>query len=101
MGGLRAPSTGSLQVVVAWGTAQVGRGGEPVLLAKTHTGFDIQAFEVAFFDETRMASCGQGSVRLWRLRGGQLRSCPVDLGEHRVLELTDLAFGPAQDGHML
>nr|XP_055195770.1 WD repeat-containing protein 90 isoform X4 [Nyctereutes procyonoides] len=88
-------------VVVAWGTAQVGRGGEPVLLAKTHTGFDIQAFEVAFFDETRMASCGQGSVRLWRLRGGQLRSCPVDLGEHRVLELTDLAFGPAQDGHML
>ncbi|XP_041603011.1 WD repeat-containing protein 90 isoform X3 [Vulpes lagopus] len=88
-------------VVVAWGTAQVGRGGEPVLLAKTHTGVDIQAFEVAFFDETRMASCGQGSVRLWRLRGGQLRSCPVDLGEHRVLELTDLAFGPAQDGHML
>ncbi|XP_072691171.1 WD repeat-containing protein 90 isoform X4 [Canis lupus baileyi] len=88
-------------VVVAWGTAQVGRGGEPVLLAKTHTGVDIQAFEVAFFDETRMASCGQGSVRLWRLRGGQLRSCPVDLGEHRVLELTDLAFGPAHDGHML
>ncbi|XP_077762062.1 WD repeat-containing protein 90 isoform X7 [Canis aureus] len=88
-------------VVVAWGTAQVGRGGEPVLLAKTHTGVDIQAFEVAFFDETRMASCGQGSVRLWRLRGRQLRSCPVDLGEHRVLELTDLAFGPAHDGHML
>lgn len=49
----------------------------------------------------RMASCGQGSVRLWRLRGGELRSCPVDLGEHRVLELTGLAFGQAQDGHML
>lgn len=49
----------------------------------------------------RMASCGQGSVRLWRLRGGELRSCPVDLGEHRVLELTDLAFGWAQDGHTL
>ncbi|XP_045639837.1 WD repeat-containing protein 90 isoform X5 [Ursus americanus] len=88
-------------VVMAWGTAQVGRGGEAVLLAKTHTGVDIQAFEVAFFDETRMASCGQGSVRLWRLRGGELRSCPVDLGEHRVLELTDLAFGWAQDGHTL
>lgn len=49
----------------------------------------------------RMASCGQGSVRLWRLRGGELRSCPVDLGEHRALELTGLAFGQAQDGHML
>ena len=49
----------------------------------------------------RMASCGQGGVRLWRLRGGELRSCPVDLGEHRVLELTDLAFGQAQDSHTL
>ncbi|XP_044090032.1 WD repeat-containing protein 90 isoform X3 [Neovison vison] len=88
-------------VVLAWGTAQVGRGGEAVLLAKAHTGVDIQAFEVASFDESRMASCGQGSVRLWRLRGGELRSCPVDLGEHRVLELTGLAFGQAQDGHML
>ena len=39
----------------------------------------------------RMASCGQGGVRLW----------PVDLGEHRVLELTDLAFGQAQDSHTL
>ncbi|XP_029804907.1 WD repeat-containing protein 90 [Suricata suricatta] len=88
-------------VVVAWGTEQVRRGGEAVLLAKTHTGVDIQAFKVAFFDEARMASCGQGSVRLWRLRGGELRSCPVDLGEHRVLELSDLAFGQAQDGHTL
>ncbi|XP_045849111.1 WD repeat-containing protein 90 isoform X2 [Meles meles] len=88
-------------VVLAWGTAPVGRGGEAVLLAKAHTGVDIQAFEVAFFDERRMASCGQGSVRLWRLRGGELRSCPVDLGEHRALELTGLAFGQAQDGHML
>ncbi|XP_025733706.1 WD repeat-containing protein 90 isoform X1 [Callorhinus ursinus] len=86
-------------MVVAWGTAQVGRGGAAALLAKVHTRVDIQAFEVALFDETRMASCGQGSVQLWRLRGGQLRSCPVDLGEHRLLELTDLAFG--QDGHTL
>lgn len=48
-----------------------------------------------------MASCGRGSVRLWRLRGGALRSCAVDLGEHHALEFTDLAFGPAQDGHTL
>lgn len=49
----------------------------------------------------RMASCGRGSVRLWRLRGGALRSCAVDLGEHHTLEFTDLAFGPAQNGHTL
>ncbi|XP_045400730.1 WD repeat-containing protein 90 [Lemur catta] len=85
-------------VVVAWDTGPVGRGGEVAVLAKVHTDFDVQAFRVASFDGTRMASCGQGSVRLWRLRGAVLRSCPVDLGEHRALQFTDLAFGPAQDG---
>ncbi|XP_063573219.1 WD repeat-containing protein 90 isoform X7 [Pongo abelii] len=85
-------------MVVAWGTGQVGLGGEVVVLAKAHTDFDVQAFRVTFFDETRMASCGQGSVRLWRLRGGALRSCPVDLGEHHTLQFTDLAFKQAQDG---
>ncbi|OBS82697.1 hypothetical protein A6R68_23340 [Neotoma lepida] len=86
-------------VVVAWGTDQVGLGGEVVVLAKVHTDFDIQNFRIAFFDETRMASCGRGSVRLWRLRGGALRSCAVDLGEYCALELTDLAFAQALDGH--
>lgn len=42
-----------LQTVVVWGTAQVGRGGEAVILTKVHSDVDIQAFEVAFFDETR------------------------------------------------
>ncbi|XP_028710456.1 WD repeat-containing protein 90 isoform X2 [Peromyscus leucopus] len=86
-------------VVVAWGTDQVGLGGEVAVLAKVHTDFDIQSFRIAFFDETRMASCGRGSVRLWRLRGGALRSCAVDLGEYCALELTDLAFAQAPDGH--
>ncbi|XP_053413027.1 WD repeat-containing protein 90 isoform X3 [Nycticebus coucang] len=84
-------------VVVAWGTGPVRVGGEVVILAKVHTDFDVQAFRVAFFDGTRMASCGQGSVRLWRLHGGVLRSCPVDLKEHRALPFTDLAFEQAQD----
>lgn len=51
--GPRGLSTGSLQMVVAWGTDQVGRGGQAVVLAKAHTDVDIQAFEVASFDETR------------------------------------------------
>lgn len=46
-------STVLLQMVVAWGTDQVRRGREAVTLAKVHTDVDIQAFEVAFFDETR------------------------------------------------
>ncbi|XP_037364019.1 WD repeat-containing protein 90 [Talpa occidentalis] len=88
-------------VVVAWDVAPVRRGGEPVVLAKVHADVDIQAFEVARFDETRMASCGRGGVRLWRLRGGALRSCAVDLGEHHTLDFTGLAFGCTQGRHTL
>ncbi|XP_054992986.1 WD repeat-containing protein 90 isoform X5 [Sorex araneus] len=84
-------------VVIAWGTEEVGHGGEVAILAKVHTDVDIQTFVVASHDETRMASCGRGSVRLWRLRGGELRSCPVDLGEHHGLHFMDVAFARAQD----
>lgn len=44
---------GLLQVVVAWGTEQVGYGGEVAILAKAHTDVDIQAFVVSGHDETR------------------------------------------------
>ncbi|XP_023567203.1 WD repeat-containing protein 90 isoform X2 [Octodon degus] len=85
-------------VVVAWGTDQVNRGGEVVALAKVHADFDVQTLRVSLLDETRMASCGRGSIRLWRMRGGTLRSCPVDLGKHCGLEFSDLAFAQALDG---
>lgn len=43
-----------------------------------------------------MVSCGRDNVRLWRVRSGALRSCPVNLGEYHSLEFTDLAF---EEGH--
>ncbi|KAJ7305716.1 hypothetical protein JRQ81_010082 [Phrynocephalus forsythii] len=79
-------------VVVVWNTVQVTRGGEAVMLAKAHTDVDIQTLKIAFFDDTRMVSCGRDNVRLWRVRSGALRSCPVNLGEYRALEFTDLDF---------
>ncbi|XP_077172586.1 WD repeat-containing protein 90 isoform X2 [Paroedura picta] len=79
-------------MVVVWNTAQVARGGEVELLAKAHTDVDIQALKIVFFDDTRMVSCGRDNVRLWRVRSGALRSCPVNLGEYRSLEFTDLDF---------
>lgn len=46
-------------------------------------------------------SCGRDNIRLWRVRSGALRSCPVDLGEYHSLDFTDLAFeegpGPEQE----
>uniref|UniRef100_A0A8C3GHI0 WD repeat-containing protein 90 n=1 Tax=Cairina moschata TaxID=8855 RepID=A0A8C3GHI0_CAIMO len=83
-------------VVVVWNTAQVTCGGDVVVLAKAHTGVDIQTLKIAFFDDTRMVSCGRDNVRLWRVRSGALRSCPVNLGEYHSLEFTDLAFEEGQ-----
>uniref|UniRef100_A0A8B9TXU2 WD repeat-containing protein 90 n=1 Tax=Anas platyrhynchos TaxID=8839 RepID=A0A8B9TXU2_ANAPL len=83
-------------VVVVWNAAQVTCGGDVVVLAKAHTGVDIQTLKIAFFDDTRMVSCGRDNVRLWRVRSGALRSCPVNLGEYHALEFTDLAF---EEGH--
>uniref|UniRef100_A0A8C8S311 WD repeat-containing protein 90 n=1 Tax=Pelusios castaneus TaxID=367368 RepID=A0A8C8S311_9SAUR len=83
-------------MVVVWNTAQVNHGGEVVVLAKAHTDVDIQTLKIAFFDDTRMVSCGRDNVRLWRVRSGVLRSCPVNLGEYHSLEFTDLAF---EQGH--
>ncbi|XP_060116727.1 LOW QUALITY PROTEIN: WD repeat-containing protein 90 [Heteronotia binoei] len=79
-------------MVVVWNTSQVSRGGEVELLAKAHTDVDIQTLKIAFFDDTRMVSCGRDNVRLWRVRSRALRSCPVNLGEYRSLEFTDLDF---------
>ncbi|XP_065114825.1 WD repeat-containing protein 90 [Paramisgurnus dabryanus] len=78
--------------VILWDTRRVAGGGVVPLLAKAHTDVDIQMIKITFFDETRMVSCGLGNVRLWRVRGGSLRSCPVNLGEYHNLEFTDLSF---------
>ncbi|XP_068121033.1 WD repeat-containing protein 90-like [Hyperolius riggenbachi] len=79
-------------MVVLWNTSQAGRSGEVKVLAKAHTDVDIQTMKIAFFDDTRMVSCGKDNVRLWRVRSGSLRSCPVNLGEYHRCEFTDLAF---------
>ena len=42
----------------------------------------------------RMVSCGWDNVRFWRVRGGALRSCPVNLEEHHQLHFTDVMFQP-------
>ncbi|XP_049615382.1 WD repeat-containing protein 90 isoform X4 [Syngnathus scovelli] len=79
-------------VVVVWNTANVANGGEVSIFAKTKMDVDIQNMKIANFDETRLVSCGHDSIRLWRVRKGTLRSCPVNLGEYGPLDFTDVAF---------
>ncbi|KAM3592554.1 uncharacterized protein V6R79_021158 [Siganus canaliculatus] len=82
----------SKTMVVVWNTLNVSKGGEVTVLAKTHTDVDIHTMKVAFFDDTRMVSCGRDNIRLWRMRNGMLRSCPVNLGEYHSADFTDVAF---------
>ncbi|KAF3704531.1 WD repeat-containing protein 90 [Channa argus] len=80
-------------MVVVWNTLNVNKGGQVTILAKAHTDVDIHTMKVAFFDDTRMVSCGRENIRLWRVRNGTLRSCPVNLGEYHSQDFTDVAFG--------
>ncbi|XP_016889554.1 WD repeat-containing protein 90 isoform X2 [Cynoglossus semilaevis] len=79
-------------MVVVWNTQNVTKGGEVTTVAKAHTEVDIHTMKIAFFDDTRMVSCGRDNIRLWRVRNGTLRSCPVNLGEYHSLDFTDVAF---------
>ncbi|KAE8284342.1 WD repeat-containing protein 90 [Larimichthys crocea] len=82
----------SKTMVVVWNTLNISKGGEVTILAKAHTDVDIHTMKVAFFDDTRMVSCGRDNIRLWRMRNGTLRSCPVNLGEYHSMDFTDVAF---------
>ncbi|GLD57492.1 WD repeat-containing protein 90 [Lates japonicus] len=86
-------------MVVVWNTLNVSKGGEVAILARAHTDVDIHTMKIAFFDDTRMVSCGRDNIRLWRVRNGKLRSCPVNLGEHHSLDFTDVAFEEGNSSH--
>ncbi|XP_031699208.1 WD repeat-containing protein 90 isoform X1 [Anarrhichthys ocellatus] len=92
----------SKTMVVVWNTSNVSKGGEVTILAKAHTDVDVLTMKVAFFDDTRMVSCGRDNIRLWRVRNGTLRSCPVNLGEYHSMDFTDVAFeeGNSSNQHL-
>ncbi|XP_051927362.1 WD repeat-containing protein 90 [Hippocampus zosterae] len=89
-------------LVVVWNTSGVGSGGEVSMFAKTKMDVDIKTIKIANFDETRLVSCGHDSIRLWRVRKGTLRSCPINLGEYRPLDFTDVSFqeGDSPEQHI-
>uniref|UniRef100_A0A8C7XN51 WD repeat domain 90 n=1 Tax=Oryzias sinensis TaxID=183150 RepID=A0A8C7XN51_9TELE len=86
-------------LVVVWNTLNVRKGGPVTVLAKALTEVDINTMKIAFFDDTRMVSCGRDNIRLWRVRNGTLRSCPVDLGEYRSLDFSDVTFEEGNASH--
>ncbi|CAM9746250.1 unnamed protein product [Lampetra planeri] len=91
-------------MVVVWDTSGVTHRRDVLILAKAHTGVDVQTMVISPFDESRLVSCGRDNVRVWRLQNGSLRSCAVDLGDLHSTEVTDVAFqerSPALDDKRL
>ncbi|TSL82524.1 WD repeat-containing protein 90 [Bagarius yarrelli] len=81
---LASAQTGTHCLVRLWNYNK----GETLTIIRTHT---------HSLHSLSMVSCGMGNVRLWRVRGSSLRSCPVNLGQHHSLEFTDLAFEQGHD----
>ncbi|XP_054624683.1 WD repeat-containing protein 90 isoform X2 [Dunckerocampus dactyliophorus] len=92
----------SKTLVVVWKTVNVDSGGAVSILAKTKTDVDIKTMKIAKFDDTRLVSCGRDNIRLWRVRNGILRSCPINLTDYKSLDFTDVAFeeGDSPDQHL-
>nr|XP_032826386.1 WD repeat-containing protein 90-like isoform X2 [Petromyzon marinus] len=103
LSGVGRDSHGKTMVVV-WDTSGVTHRRDVLILAKAHTGVDVQTMVISPFDESRLVSCGRDNVRVWRLQNGSLRSCAVDLGDLHSTEVTDVAFqerSPALDDKRL
>ncbi|CAM9653813.1 unnamed protein product, partial [Lampetra fluviatilis] len=103
LSGVGRDSHGKTMVVV-WDTSGVTHRRDVLILAKAHTGVDVQTMVISPFDESRLVSCGRDNVRVWRLQNGSLRSCAVDLGGLHSTEVTDVAFqerSPALDDKRL
>lgn len=70
------------QVVTVWDTSIASRGGKVVLIGKAHTELNINnisCMKFTSFDDTRLISCGNHNIRVWKIKSNSLRSCPVDL----------------------
>ncbi|XP_072042911.1 WD repeat-containing protein 90-like [Amphiura filiformis] len=79
-------------MVVIWDTSRVIKRGEVSVMAKAHSDVDIKTMKISPYDRTRMVSCGDDNVRVWRVRNGSLRSAPVALGDIHMPQFTDVAF---------
>lgn len=73
--------------------------GKAQMITQTQTDALIDVFKISPFDANKIVSCGRGNIRLWRVKKGAARSCPVNLSafRHTTPEFTDVGFR-LQDG---
>lgn len=79
-------------LIVVWDTSGVVRHGAVTAMARARADVEISRLRICPNDDTRFATCGKDNIRFWRIRAGQLRSCPVSISEHKIGEVTDITF---------
>lgn len=79
-------------LIIVWDTSGVIRHGTVSVLARARADVEITRLRICPTDDTRLVTCGRDNIRFWRVRSGQLRSCPVSLSQHKVGEVTDVTF---------
>eukprot|EP00939_MAST-03C_sp_MAST-3C-sp1_P005262 g5262.t1 len=81
------------QQIVLWDVSQVFSGGTQNIVARQTSEFDVKRIYFSPFDTRRLVSCGEESVRFWRVRRRHLPAAAVVLNEYtRGTVFTDLAF---------
>eukprot|EP00051_Salpingoeca_urceolata_P017149 m.231562 g.231562 ORF g.231562 m.231562 type:complete len:1844 (-) comp18876_c0_seq6:786-6317(-) len=81
------------QLVMVWDAREDG-GAHPKLLSKGYTDAEITLMKVSPMDDNKFVSCGNDNIRVWRIKRGELRSCPINTaGQTRAADrFTDMSF---------
>ena len=53
---------------------------QAVLVTRHPTEYNVKCLRFSLFEEDRLVTCGRDSVRVYRLKNGQLRGTSVRLG---------------------
>lgn len=87
------------QLLTVWDTSKVETGGTAVEIARQISEFDVRNLRFAPYpgaagsaSTPRLASCGKGSIRLWRVSKGHMPGRSLRLDPDNRQNFTELAF---------
>ena len=72
------------QTIVVWDISRVEAGELAPLVARDATVYNVRRLRFSPLEQDRFVTCGRDSIRLYRIKGGQLRGCSVQLGPYRT-----------------
>ena len=82
------------QLIVVWDISGLRSGHRAEVVVKHATDYHVRRAKFSPFEEDRLMTCGRDSIRIYRLKNGQLRGCSVNLGEHRTSKASTHGLAP-------